>query len=79
MTPDGRRVLAAHAGRGTCGEIGLAGAPVWSPDGRQIAMATLSGTYVMDRTGGHLHLVTPETGLGIWRTGLPAWQPLPKR
>jgi dipeptidyl aminopeptidase/acylaminoacyl peptidase len=79
MTPDGRRVLPAQAGRGTCGEIGVEGAPVWSPDGRQIAMATGSGTYVMDRTGGHLHLVTPETGLGTWGTGLPAWQPVAKR
>jgi hypothetical protein len=79
MTPEGRRVLTAHAGRGACGEIGVAGAPVCSPDGRQIAMAARSGTYVMDRTGGHVHLVTRETGLGIWRSGLPAWQPLPKR
>jgi len=79
MTPDGRRVLPAHAGRGACSEIGVAGAPVWSPDGRQIAMATRSGTYVMGRGGGHLHLVTPEDGLGIWGTGLPAWQPVPKR
>ena len=79
MTPDGRRVLPAHAGRGACSEIGVAGAPVWSPDGRQIAMATRSGTYVMGRGGGHLHLVTPEDGLGTWGTGLPAWQPVPKR
>jgi dipeptidyl aminopeptidase/acylaminoacyl peptidase len=79
MTPDGKRVLTAHAGRGICGEIGVAGAPVWSPDGRQIAMATRSGTYVMGRGGGHLRLVTPEDGLGVWGTGLPAWQPLPKR
>jgi dipeptidyl aminopeptidase/acylaminoacyl peptidase len=79
MTPGGRPVLSAHSGRGPCGEIGVAGAPVWSPNGRQIAMATRSGTYVMDRTGGDLHLVTPESGFGTWGTGLPAWQPLPKR
>jgi dipeptidyl aminopeptidase/acylaminoacyl peptidase len=79
MTPDGRRVLTAHAGRGSCSEIGVAGAPVWSPDGRQIAMSTRSGTYVMGRGGGHLHLVTPEEGLGVWSTGLPSWQPVPKR
>jgi dipeptidyl aminopeptidase/acylaminoacyl peptidase len=79
MTPDGRRVLPAHAGPGACSEIGVAGAPVWSPDGRQIAMGTRSGTYVMGRGGGHLHLVTGEDGLGLWGTGLPAWQPVPKR
>ena len=78
ITPDGRRVLTRHAGRGSCGEIGVAGAPVWSPDGKQIAMASRSGTFVMDRTGGHLHLLTPETGAGVWGTGLPAWQPVPK-
>jgi len=79
MTPAGRRVLTANAGRGSCSETGVAGAPVWSPDGRQIAMSTRSGTYVMGRGGGHLHLVTPEEGLGVWGTGRPAWQPLPKR
>ena len=79
MTPNGRRVLPAHAAPGICGEIGVAGAPVWSPDGKQLAMATRSGTYVMRRDGGHLRLVTPEDGLGMWSTGLPAWQPVPKR
>ena len=79
ITPLGKSVRTRHAGGGPCAEIGVAGAPVWSPDGRQIAMATRSGTYVMDRTGGHLRLVTGETGRGTWGSGLPAWQPIPKR
>jgi dipeptidyl aminopeptidase/acylaminoacyl peptidase len=78
MTPLGKRLLTAHAGRGRCAEIGVAGAPVWSPDGTQIAMATGSGTYVMDRAGGHLELATPEQGRGMWGSGLPAWRPIPK-
>ena len=39
--------------------------------------------YVYDRgglsAGGNVQLVTPENGRGTWGTGLPAWQPLPKR
>jgi Tol biopolymer transport system component len=79
MTSTGNRVLPASAGRGGCAEIGVGGPPVWSPDGTQIAMPTRSGTYVMDRDGGHLSLVTLESGLGVFASGLPAWQPLPKR
>jgi WD40-like Beta Propeller Repeat len=79
MTSTGNRVLPASAGRGGCAEIGVGGPPVWSPDGTQIAMPTRSGTYVMDRDGGHLWRVTPESGLGAFTGGLPAWQPLPKR
>jgi len=79
MTPMGNRVLPASAGLGGCAEIGVGGPPVWSPDGTQIAMPTRSGTYVMDRDGGHLWWVTPESGLGLFAHGLPAWQPLPKR
>ncbi len=79
MTPMGNRVLPASAGPGSCAEIGVGGPPVWSPDGTKIAMPTRSGTYVMDRDGGHLLWVTPESGLGVFSHGLPAWQPLPKR
>ena len=79
MTPTGKRIVPAAAGRGACAEIGVAGPPVWSPDGTQIAMPTRSGTYVMDADGRHLRLVTPESGLGTFSHGLPTWQPLPKR
>ena len=79
MTPMGNRVLPASAGLGGCAEIGVGGPPVWSPDGTQIAMPTRSGIYVMDRDGGHLRWVTPESGIGLFGHGLPAWQPLPKR
>jgi WD40-like Beta Propeller Repeat len=79
MTPTAKRVLPAAAGPGGCAEIGVAGAPVWSPDGGQIAMPTRSGTYVMNQDGGDLRWLTPESGLGAFAAGLPAWQPLPKR
>jgi len=79
MTPMGNRVLPTSAGLGGCAEIGVAGPPVWSPDGTQIAMPTRSGIYVMDRDGGHLRWVAPESVLGVFSHGLPAWQPLPKR
>jgi hypothetical protein len=37
------------------------------------------GVCARGRGGGHLRLVTPEDGFGLWGTGLPAWQPLPER
>jgi WD40-like Beta Propeller Repeat len=79
MRPTGKRILPSAAGPGACAEIGVAGPPVWSPDGTQIAMPTRSGTYVMDADGRHLRLVTAESGLGTFSHALPAWQPLPKR
>jgi len=79
MKPTGKRIMPAAAGRGACAEIGVAGPPVWSPDGTKIAMPTRSGTYVMDADGRHLRLVTLESGLGTLLHALPAWQPLPKR
>jgi WD40-like Beta Propeller Repeat len=79
MRPTGKRIVPAAAGPGACAEIGVAGPPVWSPDGTHIAMPTRSGTYVMDADGRHLRLVTPESGLGTFAHGLPSWQPLPKR
>jgi len=77
--PTGKRIVPAAAGPGACAEIGVAGPPVWSPDGTHIAMPTRSGTYVMDADGRHLRLVTSESGLGTFSNALPAWQPLPKR
>jgi dipeptidyl aminopeptidase/acylaminoacyl peptidase len=79
MRPTGKRIVPAAAVPGACAEIGVAGPPVWSPDGTHIAMPTRSGTYVMDADGRHLRLVTGESGLGTFSHGLPAWQPLPKR
>ena len=79
MRPTGKRIVPAAAGPGACAEIGVAGPPVWSPDGTHIAMPTRSGTYVMDADGRHLRLVTTESGLGTFSHGLPSWQPLPKR
>jgi dipeptidyl aminopeptidase/acylaminoacyl peptidase len=79
MRPTGKRIVPAAAGPGACAEIGVAGPPVWSPDGTHIAMPTRSGTYVMGADGRHLRLVTTESGLGTFSHGLPSWQPLPKR
>jgi Tol biopolymer transport system component len=79
MRPTGKRIVPAAAGPGACAEIGVAGPPVWSPDGTHIAMPTRSGTYVMGADGRHLRLVTTESGLGTFSHGLPNWQPLPKR
>jgi Tol biopolymer transport system component len=79
MRPTGKRIVPAAAGPGACAEIGVAGPPVWSPDGTQIAMPTRSGTYVMGADGRDLRLLTLESGLGTLLHGLPTWQPVPKR
>ena len=79
MRPTGERIVPGAAGPGACAEIGVAGPPVWSPDGTQIAMPTRSGTYVMDADGHDLRLLTFESGLGTLLHGLPTWQPVPRR
>jgi hypothetical protein len=43
--------------------IGVPGPPVWSPDGRKVAVARQHrGTYVMNADGSHLTRLTTATG-----------------
>jgi hypothetical protein len=68
VTPPGRPVR--------CRAIGVLGVPIWSPDGRKIAITTNKGIYVMDADGSDLTLVTTQTGKGIFGIGRPTWRPL---
>jgi dipeptidyl aminopeptidase/acylaminoacyl peptidase len=82
VTPDGVDVT---PGILRCG-IGLSGNPVWSPDGRKIAVAGTTtygtgaparGTYVMNADGTDLTRVTPKTqGVYMFRDPRPTWQPV---
>jgi TolB protein len=66
-TPPGRPVR--------CRAIGVSGVPVWSPDGRKIAITTNKGIYVMDADGSDLTFVTTQTGKGMFGIGRPTWRP----
>ena len=75
VTPAGKDVT--PPGRlGRCRAIGVSGVPVWSPDGRKIAIATNRGIYVMNADGSGLSLVTALTGRGMFGLGRPTWRPL---
>jgi dipeptidyl aminopeptidase/acylaminoacyl peptidase len=56
------------------------GRPVWSPDGRKLAVANALGVFVIDLRSRwrDAELATPsgsrETGLGIFRTAQPSWR-----
>lgn len=71
-----------HTG-GACPHVGVDAAPVWSPDGKQIAMAQLrAGTYVMNADGSELHRAGPAPegipALFVPRAlSRPAWRPAP--
>ena len=64
-----------------CKTIGFAGSPVWSPDGKKIAIITARaftpGSYVMDVAGGHLAFLTSADGRAqsYVRTEDASWQP----
>jgi Tol biopolymer transport system component len=72
--------LVTPSGKSLSRCIGVKGAPVWSPDGRKIAMAMGKGVYTMDANGGRLRVyariaassVAHYAGAG-WRR--PAWVP----
>ena len=67
-----------------CHAIGLAGQPIWSPDGKKIAIlgapSFTPGTFVMDADGRHLTLLTRATGRTFATIGRgdASWQPQPK-
>lgn len=68
VTPPGRPVR--------CRAIGVSGVPVWSPDGRKIAITTNKGIYVLHADGSDLTFVTRQTGKGMFGIGRPTWRPL---
>jgi Tol biopolymer transport system component len=63
-----------------CQHVGVPGRPVWSPDGRKIAIVNTGahpGTYVMNANGNHLTRLTFATGETAAGAARPAWQPRP--
>jgi hypothetical protein len=77
FTPTGKDVTPA---RRPCGAIGLPGAPIWSPDGRKIAIQARNGhvrIYVMNADGSRLHRVATLASRRLWSFGRPAWRPRP--
>ncbi len=65
ITPDGVRAAA----------LGPKGRPSFSPDGLQIAVATVKGVVVVDSKTLQGALVTSESGRGLFDQGVPAWYP----
>jgi Tol biopolymer transport system component len=59
-----------------CRAIGVSGVPVWSSDGRKIAITTNKGIYVMGGDGSDMKFVTTQTGKGMFGIGRTTWRPL---
>ena len=59
-----------------CPHLGVRGRPIWSLDGKLIAIGTSSATYVMRADGGGLRRATSASGQGVLGGGRPAWAPL---
>jgi WD40-like Beta Propeller Repeat len=72
VTPDGRDVT-PHSRAGRCSGIGPAAlGPVWSPDGRSLAVRASGRFYVMDADGKHVAPIPGTEGFG---QSLPLWWP----
>ena len=85
VTPEGRDVTPPSPFR--CNAIGVRGTPVWSPDGRKIAIGASPtrpglpyGTFVMNADGTNLVRLTGRvhTTEGFAQPR-PSWRPLPRR
>jgi Tol biopolymer transport system component len=81
MTPAGKDATPNPVWR--CPHIGIAGSPVWSPDGRRIAVSggesAGSGTYLIRGTEGVYVMNADGSGLTrIWDgwTARPSWRPV---
>jgi Tol biopolymer transport system component len=81
VTPSGKDVTPRLRGQ-RCRHIGIAGQPVWSPDGRRIAVAhdahgPARGVYVMNSDGTHLVHLTRATGFSAVGVARASWRPRP--
>jgi dipeptidyl aminopeptidase/acylaminoacyl peptidase len=75
-TPDGRDVTPIR-GPFRCQAVGIPGVPVWSPDGKKIAIGTRSrGIYVMNADGSDMKRLTEEGASGATGLGRPSWRPV---
>ena len=74
VTPEGVDVTPRGSSR--CPHIGIRGLPIWSLDGKLIAIGTSSATYVMRADGTGLRRATSAAGEGVLGGGRPAWAPL---
>jgi Tol biopolymer transport system component len=80
VTPTGTDATPHSQAR--CRHIGVRGQPVWSPDGRTIAIAypttgPTRGLYLINADGSHLTHLTRAAGQAVWGIARPAWQPRP--
>ncbi|MDQ2982640.1 MAG: hypothetical protein M3R70_01760 [Actinomycetota bacterium] len=81
ITPAGRDVtpstpLSASARR-ACAGLGKPGVPLWSPDGRWLAIGTRYGIYKMTADGSRLiHWFTVPVWSARGRLARPGWQPV---
>src|SRR5262249_28567266 len=79
VAPTGAEATPASGAR--CAHIGVPGQPVYSPDGRKIAInspggAARQGIYVIDSDGSHPHRLTRFTGSSVLGVARAAWRPV---
>jgi len=73
-TPSGREATPI-SGPFRCRAMGIPGTPVWSPDGKKIAIGTRSGgIHVMEADGTDLSRITKKSAAGATRLGRPSWR-----
>ena len=73
MAPDGSdRVVIVDLSQLHARHCRVYGGPVWSPDEKKLALATVGGLFVMDADGSHLRLVRRDDH---WFGGGLSWQP----